>query len=166
MSRKEMFMLVLVSPWGTGWGPGLYLELRPAPGKQWGGGRSGGCEQAPKSQGTLGQVQGDSGKEGEVWQGLQKEQGNQGQVPWSHTQYRSPCPGLAPQFPACREPGSRRPSMSCRGAHYVLANSSPWSTSLPCQLPLDKSGRPSEAQSFHRYCPVHLQVSHEGPVRP
>lgn len=33
---------------------------------------SGVCDQTLQSSGILGQVQGDSGKEGEIWQGLQK----------------------------------------------------------------------------------------------
>ena len=69
-------MLLLVFPWGPGWGAKLYPELRGAPEEHWGRGKDGTCEEIPQSPGTPGQIQRNPGKEGEVWQGLQKEERN------------------------------------------------------------------------------------------
>ena len=89
-SCKEIFMLLLVPPWGPGWGTRLYPELGWAPEEHCGRERDGRCEQTPQSPGPLGQAQRNPGKEGEVWQGLQKEEENRGLVPWSHTQHGVP----------------------------------------------------------------------------
>lgn len=156
-------MLLLVSPWGPVWGPGLHLGLQPAPGEHRRKASSGRCDQNLQSPGSLGQVQRDAGKEAEVGKVFRKGE-NQGHVSESHTQHWSPCPGLAPYLSACRDwvqspPQRGLPQCQAPGespcphqlqhfVHFCLCLAMcPW-TSL-------------EAPQFsHLCCPVHhLQIS-------
>lgn len=78
-------MLLFVSPGDQAGVPGFNLELRLALKSTGAGGRMGGVNRAYGTQAP----RASAGKptEGEVWQHLQKEEGKQGQVPWSHPQH-------------------------------------------------------------------------------